>query len=815
MQYFVRPDEAAPHLRGVAAAALGLVHALRRQPRAPAVPRARARRAGALRQEGDRRRVPLPVRLEGARGHPQPRRLRPVAAPGGVGREPRVLRPGDRGALHPVHRRDGRRAGSIGVHVPDRQLPRGGGPRREARRPRAATRTSRRTRSRSCRCSRSGRRSWSSPTSSATTSPATRWPSTTTRPRSASSTGARTRSARRGACTIDVESLEDGAATIRDRDSMTQERAADRGHQARDPRQALRRARLAASRPRDRHSEAFDRFMASTAIDYERWHDGRRLRPRCAARARSRRGFRAEHWLLARAGSDWRDLEALLALGTPAARAAVVEQLRTGKLEQRLWAASTSVTIRRSQDDREAAVVAGLETALFYGGLSVALDLATEQRTPAMVDALFRAALRDEGEAAVHAAARLAFIHGKAKEEFDWELRPLFLRFNTPTAPSATRVFRELCTLCGVDPEPYLRWWATEGRRSGQAPAAMSRTGNMAAGVCGHGFAGDVVFRTFRSARVSWSACHRIRRDSVRVSSSWLPLWRHSRSPSHFQRPSAPTIRGAATTGRAPRIPSPSRSVTTSASLGTASSIRRSATGRSRPCSTSRRSPARAGRARSATRPSAAWRSATTPTAITAGSASPRSGRRAATSRRAPSELNDTYFNTSTYNTTAWRNLVSCQEVGHTLGLDHQDENFNNANLGTCMDYTNNPGTNQHPNQHDYDQLVTIYSHLDSTTTVGAAAPERRGHGAWNSEFGREVAGRATAATSSSFAISGPGSGSSPTCLGVARSFRARTRPGGDAGPLRFTPRATLFCATSSPAPADRPAIAQPCPPRR
>lgn len=60
-------------------------------------------------------------------------------------------------------------------------------------------------------------------------------------------------------------------------------------------------------------------------------------------------------------------------------------------------------------------------------------------------------------------------------------------------------------------------------------------------------------------------------------------------------------------------------------------------------------------------------------------------------------KLNDTYFNTAQYNTTAWRNLVSCQEVGHTLGLDHQDENFDNANLGTCMDYTSNPGTNQHP----------------------------------------------------------------------------------------------------------------------
>ena len=85
-------------------------------------------------------------------------------------------------------------------------------------------------------------------------------------------------------------------------------------------------------------------------------------------------------------------------------------------------------------------------------------------------------------------------------------------------------------------------------------------------------------------------------------------------------------------------------------------------------------------------------------------------------------KLNDSYFNTATYNTPAWRNLVSCQEVGHTLGLDHQDENFSNPNLGTCMDYTNDPSTNQHPNIHDYNQLETIYSHLDSTTTVGQSA---------------------------------------------------------------------------------------------
>jgi hypothetical protein len=88
-------------------------------------------------------------------------------------------------------------------------------------------------------------------------------------------------------------------------------------------------------------------------------------------------------------------------------------------------------------------------------------------------------------------------------------------------------------------------------------------------------------------------------------------------------------------------------------------------------------------------------------------------------------KMNDTYYNTAQYNTPAWRRLVMCQEIGHTFGLDHQDENFSNTNLGTCMDYTNDPdggqqgASNEHPNTHDYQELDLIYQHLDSTSTVG------------------------------------------------------------------------------------------------
>jgi hypothetical protein len=120
-------------------------------------------------------------------------------------------------------------------------------------------------------------------------------------------------------------------------------------------------------------------------------------------------------------------------------------------------------------------------------------------------------------------------------------------------------------------------------------------------------------------------------------------------------------------------------------------------------------------------------------------------------------KMNDTYFNTATYNTPAWKRVVMCQEIAHTFGLDHQDEVFDNENLGTCMDYTNDPDggaggasasdlTNEHPNDHDYEQLETIYGHLDNQATsvflthstgAGNALDAREGTG--ESDWGRAI----------------------------------------------------------------------------
>ncbi|OGG44396.1 hypothetical protein A2841_01850 [Candidatus Kaiserbacteria bacterium RIFCSPHIGHO2_01_FULL_48_10] len=70
------------------------------------------------------------------------------------------------------------------------------------------------------------------------------------------------------------------------------------------------------------------------------------------------------------------------------------------------------------------------------------------------------------------------------------------------------------------------------------------------------------------------------------------------------------------------------------------------------------------------------------------------------------------------------------------------------------MDYTSDPSSNQHPNVHDFEQLETIYGHVDSSTTVGAAintlrglantlsTPEEQGDSEWGKAVHFDASGR-------------------------------------------------------------------------
>jgi len=200
---------------------------------------------------------------------------------------------------------------------------------------------------------------------------------------------------------------------------------------------------------------AFGRFERSMVIDYEKWHDGEGYDIDALKAATPAERTAIETLLLNRGAQDWRDVEALAALGTPRANALVKSAVDSPDPEIRMAVVRHAPNLL-SSTKRVTSLVRALETARLYGGLSQALDEAAELHPKEVVDALLRGALKRDGETAVHFAAMLMFIYGKAKEPFEWDQRPFFLRFNTNDQQERTAVFLELCQKIEVNPSPYL-----------------------------------------------------------------------------------------------------------------------------------------------------------------------------------------------------------------------------------------------------------------------------------------------------------------------------------------------------------------------
>jgi hypothetical protein len=201
------------------------------------------------------------------------------------------------------------------------------------------------------------------------------------------------------------------------------------------------------------HSPAYQRFIDSMKIDYEKWHDG--IGYDLDAIDEMTEDERKDLTTLLKGRDDWRDVEALARIQSPAADDSLVEQLQSSKIDQRL-AAMEELHAKGKLPDIDRHLAKALPHAVTYGGLTRALLLAEQHPTDRVKQALLWCA-RHHKENAVHCAAMLYYLAGISKEPFDWNHRPFFLRFVETDEKARIEAFEELCRAIKVDPSDINR----------------------------------------------------------------------------------------------------------------------------------------------------------------------------------------------------------------------------------------------------------------------------------------------------------------------------------------------------------------------
>ena len=197
-------------------------------------------------------------------------------------------------------------------------------------------------------------------------------------------------------------------------------------------------------------SEAYQRFLKSLQIDYEKWHDGEGYDLDAMSKLEGDERNEVERLLVDRLRTepDWREIEALGALNTANARLAIRAALQCNDTKTRLHAAEELMDMGE-EVDLDPIILEALRTTGIYGGASYAIDLAEKYPSAAVRKGLLDVALNGDPEVRVNAAALSLFLAGQADEAFDWNHRPFFLRFGEDDPNEVRAAYDELCRRIG------------------------------------------------------------------------------------------------------------------------------------------------------------------------------------------------------------------------------------------------------------------------------------------------------------------------------------------------------------------------------
>lgn len=168
------------------------------------------------------------------------------------------------------------------------------------------------------------------------------------------------------------------------------------------------------------------RFRESMVMNHERWHDGTGYDLELLAEASPAERAGIESLLVSRGVQDWRDAEALAALGTGGAHAALLRAFENGDDELRLALIGHAAELFTEEQRGEVLAKALREPG---PGLTQAMLLVQEWHPQPVIEALMHGVRTHDGVTAGEFAMMLLFLHGQADSVYDMSQRGFILRF--------------------------------------------------------------------------------------------------------------------------------------------------------------------------------------------------------------------------------------------------------------------------------------------------------------------------------------------------------------------------------------------------
>jgi len=199
------------------------------------------------------------------------------------------------------------------------------------------------------------------------------------------------------------------------------------------------------------YSTAMTRFFNSMKIGYIEWHDGISYDLEALQEFSTDELDYIETLLISRKDEDWRDVEALAVLRSPAAIQALKDCLESPNYDCQLFAVRYLKEMN-ILDRVDQVVVTTLPLTKIGEGFSLALALAKEYPSDAIKHIVLWCCLNGNESIRVLCAAMALYLYGMTTDYYDTSHQIVF-EFHEPDRTKRIDPFTRLCEMIDVDPK--------------------------------------------------------------------------------------------------------------------------------------------------------------------------------------------------------------------------------------------------------------------------------------------------------------------------------------------------------------------------